>query len=430
MSVPIEPAREYAREQAREWTRNGDPRAESAWRQLLERGELVEARVALAQMAYARGGAAEALVHLQHACRAEPGNAQLLRQLAIAAEAAGYPDEARHALEFAVQLAPGLYPAHLQLGRLQEQAGARRAAMRSYLSALTRAQLEEKWLDEASTPPHLRAQVAHAAAFVRAGRAEVLAGLLDPLVARHGAAAMRRVERCLSGYLGDNPVLPDDARQQPKFLFFPELPSAPYFQRTDFPWLERLEAACADIRDEARAVLAEPQALTPFLDVPADVDLSDYLQGASAARPHWDAFFFYRHGRAYADNLSRCPRTAQTLESLPLVRIAEHAPEVCFSVLTAGTHIMPHHGVTNVRAVVHLPLIVPRDCVLTVGGQAHHWREGECIAFDDTWLHEAWNRGDDTRVILLMDAWNPHLTEPEREAMTALIEGIGEFNRG
>jgi aspartate beta-hydroxylase len=33
-------------------------------------------------------------------------------------------------------------------------------------------------------------------------------------------------------------------------------------------------------------------------------------------------------------------------------------------------------------------------------------------------------------VILLMDAWNPHLTAPEREAVTALIEGIGEFHRG
>jgi aspartate beta-hydroxylase len=417
-------------EQARAWVRSGDPRAEHAWRQLLGREESVEARLTLAQLAFARGAAHEALAHLQQACRAEPGNAQLLRQLAIAAEAAGYPDDARHALEYAVQLAPGLYPAHLHLGRLQEQAGERRAAMRSYFRALTRAQLEEKWLDEASTPAPLRAQVAHASAFVRAGRAEVLAGLLDPLIAKHGAAAMRRVERCLNGYLGQNPVAPDDARQKPKFLYFPELPSAPYFRSADFPWLERLEAACADIRNEARAVLAEPQALTPFLDVPADVDLSDYLQGAPAAKPRWDAFFFYRHGCAYSDNLDRCPRTAQTLESVPLVRIAEHAPEVCFSVLTAGTHILPHHGVTNVRAVVHLPLIVPRDCTLTVGDEAHHWREGECVAFDDTWLHEAWNRSDETRVILLMDAWNPHLTEPEREAMTALIEGIGELNRG
>jgi aspartate beta-hydroxylase len=86
--------------------------------------------------------------------------------------------------------------------------------------------------------------------------------------------------------------------------------------------------------------------------------------------------------------------------------------------------------VTNVRAVVHLPLIVPRDCTLTVGDEAHHWREGECVAFDDTWLHEAWNRSGETRVILLMDAWNPHLTLAERDAMATLVEGIGELKRG
>ena len=55
---------------------------------------------------------------------------------------------------------------------------------------------------------------------------------------------------------------------------------------------------------------------------------------------------------------------------------------------------------------------------------------GECLAFDDTFLHEAWNRSTQTRVILLMDAWNPHLTDPERDAMRELIEGIGEFHRG
>jgi aspartate beta-hydroxylase len=295
---------------------------------------------------------------------------------------------------------------------------------------LTRAQLKEQWLDEASTPPRLRAQVAQASAFVQATRPEILNGLLEPLIAMHGREAMRRVERCLSGYLGQETVLPADPRQRPRFLFFPDLPSTPFLRRQDFDWIERLEDDCADIRVEARAVLADPQALTPFLDAPTDGDLGGYLLGAAGAKPDWSAFFFYRHGRAFADNLRRSPATTRALEGLPLLRIGEHAPEVCFSVLSPGTHILPHHGVTNIRAVVHLPLVVPRECALRVGDEIHAWREGECVAFDDTWLHEAWNRSGDTRVILLMDAWNPHLTEPERTAVTTLIEGIGEFNRG
>jgi aspartate beta-hydroxylase len=39
-------------------------------------------------------------------------------------------------------------------------------------------------------------------------------------------------------------------------------------------------------------------------------------------------------------------------------------------------------------------------------------------------------RSDAPRVILLMDAWNPELDAAERQALTSIIEGIGEFHRG
>ena len=93
--------------------------------------------------------------------------------------------------------------------------------------------------------------------------------------------------------------------------------------------------------------------------------------------------------------------------------------------LTPGTTIKPHYGVSNVRHVVHLPLLVPGDCALNViGAGEHHWREGELMMFDDTYQHEAWNRSDSTRVVLLMDCWNPYLSEVEKIAVRALIETI------
>ncbi len=101
-----------------------------------------------------------------------------------------------------------------------------------------------------------------------------------------------------------------------------------------------------------------------------------------------------------------------------------------FSVLTPGTHILPHRGVTNTRVVCHLPLVVPEDCALVVGGEKHAWREGEAVAFDDTYEHEAWNRGNKTRVVLIVDVWNPHLTAAERDAVTALVGAIGRFQQG
>ena len=74
---------------------------------------------------------------------------------------------------------------------------------------------------------------------------------------------------------------------------------------------------------------------------------------------------------------------------------------------------------------MHLPLFVPHSCALNlVGHGEHHWQEGRLVMFDDTYLHEAWNRSDETRIVLLMDCWNPHLTAPEKIAVKELIEMI------
>jgi aspartyl/asparaginyl beta-hydroxylase (cupin superfamily) len=60
-----------------------------------------------------------------------------------------------------------------------------------------------------------------------------------------------------------------------------------------------------------------------------------------------------------------------------------------------------------------LPLIVPDGCAFRVGGETRAWEEGKAWAFDDTIDHEAWNRSDQLRAILIFDVWNPHLTPDE-----------------
>jgi aspartate beta-hydroxylase len=72
---------------------------------------------------------------------------------------------------------------------------------------------------------------------------------------------------------------------------------------------------------------------------------------------------------------------------------------------------------------------VPSDCALNVGGEVHEWREGRAVVFDDTYEHEAWNRSDRTRVVLIFDIWNPYLTEAERSAVAELVPAIGAFRK-
>ena len=85
---------------------------------------------------------------------------------------------------------------------------------------------------------------------------------------------------------------------------------------------------------------------------------------------------------------------------------------------------------TNTRVTSHLPLLIPEDCALRVGGEEHHWREGEVVVFDDTYEHEAWNRSSRTRVVMIFDMWNPFLTLTERAVLSDLTIAMGEFRAG
>ena len=349
-------------------------------------------------------------------------------QIARAALEQGRDEDARQALTELLRLDSSLFIPRLHLGRLLEDAGQFDAAVVQYFGAVMRAQAKGRWRDEATTAPALRESVLHAMDVIDAERAQVFRRAYEPLREQHGDAALARVDECLDIYLGQRQVVYPDPRQQPKFLYFPGLPTTPYFARELFPWYAALESGVEEIRAELHAVLRDAQGIEPFLKFASAEQAQGYLAGTDAP-PSWDAFFFYRHGARLDENCARCPHTAAILDALPLVRIREHAPEVCFSVLTPGTHILPHRGVTNVRLVTHLPLIVPENCVLTVGGEARAWRDGECFTFDDTFEHEAWNRGKSTRVVMLMDCWNPYLSEVERDAVSLLVGAIGDFNR-
>jgi Aspartyl/Asparaginyl beta-hydroxylase len=70
---------------------------------------------------------------------------------------------------------------------------------------------------------------------------------------------------------------------------------------------------------------------------------------------------------------------------------------------------------------VHLPLIVPGGCEIRVGSARHAWREGELFAFDDSFEHEAWNRSDRDRVVLIFQTHHPDFRPEERAAIEYAI---------
>src|SRR5438067_1920747 len=187
--------------------------------------------------------------------------------------------------------------------------------------------------------------------------------------------------------------------QEPRQYFFPGLPHLQFYPRNHFPWLERLEAATADIRAELLEILKEDAAFRPYIE---RSDRRPHLDAAGLLEnPAWSAFYLWKHGELVAQNAARCPKTVRALEGVPFAFVNNRAPSVMFSLLKPGAHIPPHTGETNTRLVCHLPLIVPESCRLRVGNETRQVVEGQAWVFDDTIEHEAWNRSNHTRVILL-----------------------------
>jgi aspartyl/asparaginyl beta-hydroxylase (cupin superfamily) len=256
------------------------------------------------------------------------------------------------------------------------------------------------------------------------GRIGLFHETLEPMVARYGKDELGRVAKALAMYVGLEPMVRDDPRQQPRFLYIPGLPRAPVFPRDALPFADWYEAQAEAITGELRRV-RDGDGVQPF-----HYDVPDAARGSLTSGGTWDAYFFYEDGVRHDARHAACPQTSAVLAALPLDHVRDHGPEVCFSILRPGAHILPHRGVTNARAVLHLGLEIPDGCALHLVGVAEqHWQPGRCFAFDDTYEHEAWNRSDTTRSILLADIWNPYLREAERLALAELVGVIGDFNR-
>jgi Aspartyl/Asparaginyl beta-hydroxylase len=363
---------------------------------------------------------------LGRAERAEPADAVTQHNLGRARDGAGDLAGAVAAHGNAVRLRPDFFVARLHFAHALDRNKQAAAALVQYSRALKEAQDQGRWINPATTPQALRPVVERAVQIVRSGRRALFFGLIEPLAQRYGRESLTRVERCLRVYLNEERAASPDPRQQPTFLYFPDLPPAAYLDRSLFPWIGALESQTDAVRAELMTLL--PSSAGRERVFTTDELERENLRGLDVP-PSWNGYYFYRHGVRRDDNCASCPATAAALEHIPLAHVREHGPEVLYSVFTPGTHLLAHRGVTNTRLVGHLPLLVPPDCALRVGGEIHEWQPGRVVIFDDTYEHEAWNRSQQTRVVMIFDIWNPYLTEAERAALTQLVPGIGDFRK-
>ncbi len=343
----------------------------------------------------------------------DPANTRALLGLAQVGAAAGDQQGMRQAVDRLLAVEPRNLAGLLLKADHLDASGDVRSAASFYLAALNAAPPPER------LTPALAAHLQRARERCDRYKAEYSVYIVEQLSARgFGAGSSRRFAESVDIVLGRKQIYV----QQPRYYYFPGLPQIQFYERDQFPWIEALEQAAPAIREELLAVMQEPAAFAPYVQGHANRPRKE--EAGMLNNPDWSAFYLWKNGSVNAEKAQRCPRTMQALADVPLVQVKNRSPSILFSLLRAGAHIPPHNGLVNTRLICHLPLIVPGQCSFRVGNDVREWRDGEAWLFDDTIEHEAWNRSDRTRVILLFDVWRPELSVEERELVTALFEAI------
>lgn len=401
--------------------------AEKIYRQILEVAPYhVRALNFLAVQAMLRGELDDSERYLDQALRAAPERSILHKNLALVNQARGRLEEALAGMERAIELRPEIISNFLHKGDVLEALGRTDEAVMAYWQAWRGFPAPEALVAEELVPPMLRGLLQRAAGSLRGAQLQIVEDHLAPVRERHGAAALLRVSQAVDIYLGlqRNPY--QHALQRPAMIYLPGLAPRSFFERAEFPWTAALESATAAIRDELEAALSADAGFVPYVQAGPGVDPLQWRELNGSRK--WSSLHLLKGGVRDEANCQRCPQTLQALDALPLAHIPGHAPEALFSVLEPGTHIPPHFGLGNYKLAVHLPLMVPPDCTIRVGNETRGWTGGECLIFDDSFQHEAWNRSDRRRAVLIFDVWHPEVSTAEREGISALSQAIAAFN--
>lgn len=360
----------------------------------------------------------DAAYFFARAADADPRQPALWMNLATARRASGDEPGEKAALDHVLELDQVHFMAQLRTAEWLERNGQLAQATKNWSQVLA---LADGLKDQ---PAALRDRLDEARRFVRTRMADFADEVDGHFKADFAGAPppdVRRFQASIDHLLGRRRIY----RNECSGMHYPFLPADEFFDRGHFPWIAELEARTDVIRGELLNLLKQgPDLLRPYVRL--DAGTPDNVWSGLDQSLDWGACFLWEYGVRNDPVCDLCPETVATLEKLPRSDINGRAPSAFFSLLKPKAHIPPHSGVSNMRAIVHMPLIVPPDCGFRVGGETRAWEEGRAFVFDDTIEHEAWNNSDAMRAVLIFDVWNPYLTEREQELLRRYFQFADE----
>lgn len=171
----------------------------------------------------------------------------------------------------------------------------------------------------------------------------------------------------------------------------------PFFDKRLLSATADLEEGFPIIRAEVDEVMKRYDELTPFQTMSPD-------QESLSNDDRWKFFFLKCARIRFRKNIAMMPRTMEIVDR------HKEIVSAYLSILAPGKSLPAHTGPWSGVLRAHLGVIVPDRkwrCRLEVAGIRYHWREGEVVFFDDTYVHTAHNPTDEVRVVLFMDVMRP-----------------------
>jgi beta-hydroxylase len=181
---------------------------------------------------------------------------------------------------------------------------------------------------------------------------------------------------------------------------FSRVPSKAYIDTRQFPELARLQQHWREIREEAERLADDGQirAASGYNDIGFN----------SFFRTGWKRFYLTWYGKEMDSAQAQCPRTLELLRSIPSIKAA------MFASLPPGAKLVSHRDPYAGSLRYHLGLFTPNDpgCYIEVDGERYHWKDGEAVMFDETFIHHAENTTQQQRVVLFCDVERPLKVAP------------------
>lgn len=176
---------------------------------------------------------------------------------------------------------------------------------------------------------------------------------------------------------------------------FSAVPNRPILNARDFPELQLLRDNWQLLRDEALQLSQQGSIRAS--------ERYDDLGFNSFFRRGWKRFYLKWYGDPLPSAQALCPRAVELLQKIPSVKAA------MFAMLPPGGELVAHRDPYAGSVRYHLGLVTPNDerCRIYIDGVPYHWRDGEDIVFDETYIHRARNDTDVHRIILFCDVERP-----------------------